>query len=550
VVLSYKSLRRILLAVTALIAFLQFWTSRHLIYWDGISYLEIAQRLTVNGYWSPLFSWLLAPAVRILPAYWHPAAMHALQAILCVTAVVLALRLFDRLFPEVEHKRGWLVTAWACAMWAACSLVGAFIVQPDMLALCLFLLSLDLLVQERWLGLGVTLGLSYLAKAAMFPFALVLLALWSFQNRRRAALALGAFLLVSGPWIAMLWRHTGHLTIGENGKLNYVWNVGEVREANWQGGPGGYGTPLHGTKQIWTKPEAFVYGSPAVEASYPLWFEPSYWYDGVRIKFDPALQLHSLVSNTTLAAWYWASAPGLLAPLVLLGRMSWRGFGSALKKHWILLTSSLSVVGLYTIVFVEQRYIAGPLLILAAIPLAEVYRRSGVPGSRIMPAAAVAMLIWLLGPMTAASLYGIASGAAAPNQNALLAQELTQRGLPRGARVVMIGPPFSAEWARIGGFRIVGDVSPRATWTKTLPRLVNMDFANLSAYWNLPKPVQDEVMDRFRKEGAEYAFATVVPDGADLGGWIPLDTSVDAYGSDPRLWFRPLESLSAAAPLR
>jgi hypothetical protein len=75
-----------------------------------------------------------------------------------------------------------------------------------------------------------------------------------------------------------------------------------------------------------------------------------------------------------------------------------------------------------------------------------------------------------------------------------------------------------------------------------------MDFANLTAYWSSPRATQDEILDRFRQEGAEYAFATVVPDGADLAGWIPLETGVNAYGSDPRLWFRPLENLSAAAP--
>ncbi len=63
----------------------------------------------------------------------------------------------------------------------------------------------------------------------MFPLAFVFLGvtLFAAPERRRAAprvaLALAVFLAVASPFVLALSRARGHLTLGEAGKLNYIW---------------------------------------------------------------------------------------------------------------------------------------------------------------------------------------------------------------------------------------------------------------------------------------------------------------------------------------
>jgi hypothetical protein len=63
----------------------QAWYTRHLIYSDGVSYLEIAGyyaagnwKAALNSYWSPLFSWILAGGMLLLrpSGYWQTGLIH------------------------------------------------------------------------------------------------------------------------------------------------------------------------------------------------------------------------------------------------------------------------------------------------------------------------------------------------------------------------------------------------------------------------------------------------------------------------------------------
>ena len=83
-------------------------------------------------------------------------------------------------------------------------------------------------------ALGLALGLGYWTKAAMFPVALVLLALLFVKppgdhlRRRHSVIALACFFLVSAPLVFSLSHQKHRFTIGDSGKLNYAWFVGGV----------------------------------------------------------------------------------------------------------------------------------------------------------------------------------------------------------------------------------------------------------------------------------------------------------------------------------
>src|SRR3954453_21063670 len=63
----------------------QAWYTRHMIYSDGVSYLDIARyyvagnwKAALNSYWSPLYSWILAVWMVVLrpSGYWETALLH------------------------------------------------------------------------------------------------------------------------------------------------------------------------------------------------------------------------------------------------------------------------------------------------------------------------------------------------------------------------------------------------------------------------------------------------------------------------------------------
>src|SRR5689334_4941136 len=75
----------------ALAGFVQAWVNRFYIEPDGLNYLDISYAYlhrdwpnAVNAYWSPLYSWLLAAAIRItrVPLSLESTLLHAVNSLL------------------------------------------------------------------------------------------------------------------------------------------------------------------------------------------------------------------------------------------------------------------------------------------------------------------------------------------------------------------------------------------------------------------------------------------------------------------------------------
>ena len=60
----------------------------------------------------------------------------------------------------------------------------------------------------------------------------------------------------------------------------------------WKGQLPEAGTPLHPPRTIATDPEILKFEGGPPNASFPYWYDPSYWWDGVRTQFDLNRQLH------------------------------------------------------------------------------------------------------------------------------------------------------------------------------------------------------------------------------------------------------------------
>jgi hypothetical protein len=209
------------------------WLLAHQVNPDGVAYLRLAEywargevARAVSGYWSPLYSWLLAP--WLLAGVPGLLAAKCLGALLALAWVVAVSRL----------ARRWVTTPWGrglvaavAGLWGlgwALSLIG-----PDFLLAVLltsyFCVVVDPAVLRRparALGAGLLGGVAFLAKAYALPFVashlLVTLALHAAgepRGRRLRRMALGAaaglggVALAAGPWIAVLSATYGEPTV-------------------------------------------------------------------------------------------------------------------------------------------------------------------------------------------------------------------------------------------------------------------------------------------------------------------------------------------------
>ncbi|MGA2258679.1 MAG: hypothetical protein ABSG53_28770 [Thermoguttaceae bacterium] len=227
---------------------------------DFVGYSTIAHRLlkaprtAITGYWSPLYSWCMAPLI-----YLGVDDLTAGRMILVVGGAVYLLAVFGVVCRShgADERRNRMITAAVmtvavlqAATWATRML------DPDLLAdallFCYFYVVLDPMLPQRpfraLLG-GAAAGTAYLAKAYMLPFTLVhlpatLLMRWWISRRsgqavafplRRWGIAWVALLVgqavIAGPWAMVLTSHYGKLTLSTAGAANHA-NMGPTAFGN------------------------------------------------------------------------------------------------------------------------------------------------------------------------------------------------------------------------------------------------------------------------------------------------------------------------------
>jgi len=533
--------RRRLWCAASVTGLLQAWAYRHLVSPDGISYLDIAQACArnewhslVNGYWSPLYPFLLGLAFRLLrpSPYWESTVVHLVNFGIFILSFV-CFETFLKMLIRVQRRGGHMapesspIPEWA--MWAlGDSVFVCFTLlfvnlggtQPDICVVALVFLAAAVLLRIRsgdggWLTyaiFGMVLAVGYLAKAVMFPLAFVFLGCALFASKPlgraipKAALALTAFLLVSGPFIWALSQSKGRITYGDSGKINYAEFVdGVVRTIHWQGGPPGTGYPIHPTRMLMTSPAIFEFATP-VEGTYPPWCDPSYWYEGVVPIFRLRNQLrairYAIQEYVGILSYMGGLLVGFLG-LALLARsqgFAWRG----LLQHWPLLLPAAAALGLYGLLFVESRYVA-PFFVLIWMSLFAGLRFTPSDTSRViqrcLTLATVLMLsagiAWIAGRTLFRAL------APEPFVDWEVAENLHEMGMRPGDHVAYIGDGLNAYWAHLGGVRIVAEAPLGAA----------------SQFWASPPSIQSEVLADFAKSDAKLVVAASEPPRGSENGW-------------------------------
>ncbi len=211
---------------------------------DGTGYAAVAElyagghwQEAVNGYWSPLHSWLVIPLLKIgIPTI---SAFKISNALLAVLILVLFQKLLKRYaVPAMLHLPS-LLTAIVLLLYYSWYELAA-----DLLLVALLMCYLHITGSEDFftnrkknIAAGVVGALAYLAKAYAFPFFLLhfllLHLLLNRQQRQWTNLAAGllTFLIYCVPWIILLYFKYSQWMTGTAGKLNMSWYLIPVRNS-------------------------------------------------------------------------------------------------------------------------------------------------------------------------------------------------------------------------------------------------------------------------------------------------------------------------------
>lgn len=403
--------------VALLLGGIQAWVTRFAMAPDGISYLDMGDfywrgdwHNAINAYWSPLYSWILAAFVNtVKPGPYREWPLVHFVNFLIFAAGLLCFDFFLKNFTSADRnirntgggfgfsESSWWVLGYALFTATSLLLVGLYRVCPDLCVAALVYLASGLIVRIRvgkddsktYLLLGIILGLSYLAKAVMFPLSLVFLAVavapnTSMQKRWKGwTIALAGFLIVAAPFVVAISKQKGKITFGESGSWNYALYVDGMRYWETLETTPSLKTPI---RTILHSPPVFEFGEP-IGGSYPPWYDPTYWHDG----FKTRIAIHASLYNVWGIAKVYAGVFFLLLlsstiGACLLATFSTGGPLKALRRSvrwWAIAVPALATLVIYSPVHAEGRFIAANATILLLVVYAGVQARS-IAGSRLM----------------------------------------------------------------------------------------------------------------------------------------------------------------------
>jgi len=464
-----------LIAVTSVNA----WNNRYVLNPDGVSYLDLAERLSagdwgafVQGYWSPVYPALLALVSAVgghAPTALLTAA-HALNALAVVGTIVL-------LWWWGRRSGGSLFTL---AAFAALFLVSSGFprieaVTPDSLLLALIAwLGYELLVRQgtRWWSTGLLFGAIFLVKTSAWPWFLASIPLRLVGARGAGARAavwrsIPVTVAVMLFWVVPMSVKAGHPTLGSAGRLNYCWYIDACDSRSpdtHQGRHVAYrDLALDSTRSItWAEFDAERW-------TYAPWSDPTAWDAGILTRRSSAPVAGELVSywgrqaGRTFALWLLPMLAGVLLPWALF---EWR----AERRRWwidegrpVLAVLLLGLAGIvqFILIHAEPRLLAPYGMLLA---LAVLHRGSDLPRERVARGAAVGIGTLLVawfgygkvreGIDTGRQLDQIVATMAATNAE-MAGDGISQR------RLVILGPAFPVvSGAYLSGSRIIAQVPP------------------------------------------------------------------------------------------
>ena len=535
----------------------------------GVSYLDMGDAFfrgdwgtAINGFWSPLYSLLLGLPMRLIrpTPKWEFPVVHLVNYLIYLSAL-FAFDFFLRELIRIHQERRqsslrdetlnhqatgnspagtslpdwvWQALGYTLFLWCTLGLITLASASPDLLLSVFVYLALALLLRIRrgvcspqsFFILGLVLGMGYLAKAPMLPLSFVffLVALAWFGNLRKSgplvlAGVLG-FALTAGPFIAAL-SSKGRFTTGDSGKLNYLWHVNKVPFFHWQGTDPRYGTLAHPTRKIFDSPAIYEFGSP-LNATYPPWYDPSYWYEGASPRFEWNQQIAAVKASARvyLELFTYKSHLAVFLGFLILLYKGRKRFLEGLTDEWGLLVPSIAAFAMYLLVHVEPRYL-GPFLPSLWLGLFSSLRTPREQSQKLIACTIVPIVLVVMIALITRSTHTFYSSVrntttSAGEQTAgqptqfQISESLRSSGLQPGDEIGLLNfDPFwlpIVNWARLAHLRIIAE----------------MPNSEADVFFSSGDSRRREAIEAFSKAGAKALIAVRVPSDKTLPGWERL----------------------------
>jgi len=569
---KHRNLVILLWLISIAFALIQTWNSRHICNPDGISYLEIAAAIksglwqeTINVYWSPLYPCILSLFLSVFNPnpFWEFATAHFANFVLFLVSLA-CFTIFWREFllyrstqtinsPGLFRipERTFLGLGYAIFLTITLSFIGNHL-YPDIIVTAFVYLIFALLIRMKisntnyriFLLFGFLLGGSYYAKAAMFPTAFFFLFTCLLLIRKESnwlpkiIIASLSFLLVAGPWITVLSISKGRFTFGDSGKLNYARRVSNANAArkwfHWQGDLPGYGTPKHPTRKFNDSPEMFEYADP-IKGSLPLWYDASYWNEGLTGRFQLQDQINAIITNTKKLLREMRQMLTLTLFVVLFiflyavssQRISfWR---RTFSNYWFVIVPGFMYIAMFLLVYIDSRYIAGLVIALTPAFFSNLHFRDSPMLKNtiryLLPLLIAVIIVKTLlsnvGLIYFLNTYSIEDKSKAHSQW-FISDEIRKRGVTPGKKVAYIGHPIYIHWAHLAKVTIIADIP---------------DKKNMEIFWKSTPAEQKEILKKFADVGVDFVLAEKVPylDIATVPGWEEIGNSKTYFYSLPIL---------------
>jgi hypothetical protein len=359
----------------------------------------------------------------------------------------------------------------------------------------------------------------------MFPLAVVFLAAVGLatdslrRNKLYAIVAALVFAVIAAPLAAVISVRVGRPTFSETGRLNYLWHVtamGAYRFGAyryWRGDPAGSGTPKHPMRLLSDRPRLYEFAAP-VGGTYPLWYDPAYWYAGATTRFDIKKQIWRLQQSARFYGDQFGHSfqPLLLGGLLVLSLIGGRAAsGAALSnivRRWPLWGPSLAGLAFYAAVWVETRYVAAFVLVLWLCLFAATRIPGGARSQRWNGAAIVTLVAVVLVPTMMRTARDFARGVDPEFDAAELwqyARAMRRLGVSPGDAIGVIGDGFTAaRWARLARVRIIAELPDEGQ------------------FWNASPGERARLLALFEKTGAKAVFTDSAPAWSAGTGWHTL----------------------------
>jgi len=525
-------------SIVILLGLNQAWSRRLLVDHDAVAYLDVAGyyahgawSAALNTYYSPLYSWMIAILeylFRVSISY-ESTLLHLVNfagylGAYAAFEFLLAhlLRAEEPLDPK--DSAGLSGAAWhtlGLGLFLYCSLLMANVSghsgqgdpgsTPDIFVLLFVFLAVGLLLcmqaGQAYSGtytlFGAALAFGYFAKTAMFPLSFVFLAvagLVSLRQRKLAAWLLAplCFVLIAGPWVALLSHAKGRFCYGDAGRLTYRWLAGpRANPIEW----GGQTLPgeafVHPPRQLSDNPPIYEFAAP-IPGTFPLWYGTSYWLEG-NFPFSRAGQIRILHQSYST---YWEILDHqkeflvlLLVLIVLQGTLV--GYVKSFFARWVLWLPAIAALAMYALVRVEPRYVAA-FLVPLWLSLFSAVRLPKIDSSRQFALYAVvgAVLVVSLGILHGSVTDSHTIVRSSPSEQREVAAGLRKLGITRGQSLATLGiPRDSFYWARLAEVRVISEIPT----------------PNVNQYWFASPETQEAIRSVFAKTGAVAIVTDTVP---------------------------------------